>query len=148
VAFYLGLHFESEKRHPNFRKTRSPIVENPAWVKNGYLRTGSRYVSGIGVPQNYTEAAKWFRKAADQGNNGSQAHLGDMYSDGRGVSKDKIEAYAWYNISAASNSTDLARYAKNGMSDLKLTFEETTIAQKRSTELFNEIEARKKAASK
>jgi hypothetical protein len=52
VAFYLGLHFESEKRHPNFRKTRSPIVENPAWVKNGYLRTGSIYIfAGIGCSQ-------------------------------------------------------------------------------------------------
>lgn len=43
VVFYPGLHFESEKGHPNFRKTRSPIVENPASVKNGYLRTGSTY---------------------------------------------------------------------------------------------------------
>ena len=43
VVFYPGLHFESEKGHPNFRKTRSPIVENPASVKNGYLRTGSKY---------------------------------------------------------------------------------------------------------
>jgi hypothetical protein len=43
VVFYPGLHFEGEKRRPNFRKTRSPIVENPASVKNGYLRTGSIY---------------------------------------------------------------------------------------------------------
>lgn len=47
VVFYPGLHFESEKGHPNFRKTRSPIVENPASVKNGYLRTGSIYGQAI-----------------------------------------------------------------------------------------------------
>ena len=56
MAFYLGLHFESEKGHPNFRKTRSPIVENPASVKNGYLRTGSIY-----FPWPFTTIADWLR---------------------------------------------------------------------------------------
>jgi len=56
VVFYPGLHFEGEKRRPNFRKTRSPIVENPASVKNGYLRTGSIY-----FPWPFTTIADWLR---------------------------------------------------------------------------------------
>jgi hypothetical protein len=77
VAFYLGLHFESEKRHPNFRKTRSPIVENPAWVKNGYLRTGSNLfqassgrntgsTSQIPVPEWQVEEVERIRIKAEQ----------------------------------------------------------------------------------
>ena len=61
VAFYLGLHFESEKRHPNFRKTRSPIVENPAWVKNGYLRTGSSVCARL-FP---VVVGRWFVRGRD-----------------------------------------------------------------------------------
>jgi TPR repeat protein len=37
------------------------------------------YREGEGVPQNYAEALKWFRKAADQGNANAQFKLGIMY---------------------------------------------------------------------
>jgi hypothetical protein len=34
---------------------------------NGQLRLGQQYFFGDGVPENYGEAAKWFRLAAEQG---------------------------------------------------------------------------------
>ena len=37
------------------------------------------YAKGQGAPQNYTEAVKWFRKAAVQGYAGAQFNLGVMY---------------------------------------------------------------------
>jgi TPR repeat protein len=40
------------------------------------------YSEGEGVPQNYVEAAKWMRKAADQGDAGAQNNLGVMYAKG------------------------------------------------------------------
>ena len=43
------------------------------------------YREGRGVTQNYAEAAKWYRKAADQGRVGSQVSLALMYSLGKGV---------------------------------------------------------------
>ena len=36
---------------------------------------GYRYFHGIGVPQNYTEAAKWYRAAAEQGDTDAQKWL-------------------------------------------------------------------------
>src|SRR5262249_2249601 len=46
---------------------------------------GSAYYRGRGVPQNDSEAAKWFRLAADQGNAVARFTLGAMYGEGRGV---------------------------------------------------------------
>src|SRR4051812_23233578 len=44
---------------------------------------GLIYRDGLGVPQDYVEAIKWFRLAAGQGNAGAQFNLGNMYRDGR-----------------------------------------------------------------
>ena len=40
------------------------------------------YTFGQGVPQNYTEAAKWYRLAAEQGNAQAQYNLGFLYAEG------------------------------------------------------------------
>ena len=47
------------------------------------------------------EAAKWYRKAAEQGNADAQNRLGVRYDRGEGVSKDVKEAAKWYAKSAA-----------------------------------------------
>ena len=43
------------------------------------------YDNGRGVPQDDTEAVKWYRKAAEQGHAEAQNNLGVMYLNGRGV---------------------------------------------------------------
>ncbi len=47
------------------------------------------------MPQDYTEALKWFRLAAEQGFDRAQYILGVMYSDGLGVPQDDVEAVKW-----------------------------------------------------
>jgi uncharacterized protein len=44
------------------------------------------------VTKDAAEAAKWFRKAADQGYAEAQVVLGVSYAEGRGVAKDAVEA--------------------------------------------------------
>jgi TPR repeat protein len=61
---------------------------------------GSAYYRGRGVPQNDSEAAKWFRLAADQGNAAARFTLGVMYGEGRGVPQDYAEAARWYRRAA------------------------------------------------
>src|SRR4029077_12512676 len=56
---------------------------------------------GQGVPQDYAEAAKWYRKAADQGFAEAQSNLGAMYAKGQGVPQDYVEAYKWFDLAAA-----------------------------------------------
>ena len=58
------------------------------------------YSTGRGVAQDYAEAMKWYRKAADQGEAHAQTNLGYMYAQGHGVSKDDAEAVLWYRKAA------------------------------------------------
>ena len=53
------------------------------------------YDYGRGVPQDDVEAAKWYRKAAEQGNDLAQNSLGGMYYFGKGVPQDYVEAAKW-----------------------------------------------------
>src|SRR4051812_33969815 len=44
---------------------------------------GDRYERAQGVMQNFVEATRWFRKAAEMGHVPSQAKLGEIYFHGR-----------------------------------------------------------------
>jgi TPR repeat protein len=61
---------------------------------------GLVYYRGRGVPQDYNEAAKWFRRAADQRDAVAQLYLGLMHSQGLGVPQDYAEAVRWYRLAA------------------------------------------------
>ena len=52
------------------------------------------------MTQDYTEAVRWYRKAADQGNAFAQNNLGVMYDNGNGVAQDYVQAHMWYNLAA------------------------------------------------
>lgn len=45
---------------------------------------------------NYFEAVKWFRKAAENGYDDAQNRLGCRYDNGQGVEKNKAEAFKWF----------------------------------------------------
>ena len=62
---------------------------------------GHMFQYGRGVPQNYTEAAYWYRRAAEQGNDAAQYSLGLLYDKGFGVREDYVEASKWLNLAAA-----------------------------------------------
>ena len=49
---------------------------------------GAAYYGGQGVAQDYAEAVKWYRKAAEQNDAGAQYNLGVCYANGDGVAKD------------------------------------------------------------
>jgi TPR repeat protein len=58
------------------------------------------YRDGRGVPQDYTDAVMWFRKAADQGDAVAQYLLGDQYAKGEGAPQDYAEAMIWFRKAA------------------------------------------------
>lgn len=47
------------------------------------------------------EAAKWARRAAEQGYPAGQADLAYLYEQGKGVPLDYVAAYTWYSLAAA-----------------------------------------------
>jgi uncharacterized protein len=61
---------------------------------------GLIFYRGYGVPVDFAEAVKWFRRAADEGNAGAQFYLGLMYSKGQGVPEDYAEGARWYRLAA------------------------------------------------
>ena len=48
--------------------------------RNAQYQLGLRYGSGNGIAKNMFEAAKWYRRAADQGHPKAQAMLGILFS--------------------------------------------------------------------
>ena len=67
------------------------------------------YIKGDGVNQSYTESKKWFRLAADQGNDNAQSKLGEYYAPGVGVPKNFAEAAKWLHMASQQGNT-LALY--------------------------------------
>src|SRR3954454_1674171 len=61
---------------------------------------GTMYEAGIKVPEDFTEAAKWYRMAANRGAVEAQYSLAVMYEFGRGVAIDYSEAAKWYRQAA------------------------------------------------
>ena len=62
---------------------------------------GNLYRAGRGVPRDPAEAARWYRKAAEQGSDAGQYELGVMHENGLGVVRNPREAVAWYRKAAA-----------------------------------------------
>jgi TPR repeat protein len=58
------------------------------------------YLNGWHVPQDYAEAAKWYRLAAEQGIANAGYDLGLMYIQGEGVPQDYAEAIKWFQRAA------------------------------------------------
>ncbi len=58
------------------------------------------YSSGEGVDQDYSVAAQWFRKSAEQGYYPAQYNLGNSYLNGKGVDQDYSVAVQWFTKSA------------------------------------------------
>lgn len=52
---------------------------------------------------NYSAAAKWYQKAADQDDADAQYHLGALYLIGLGVAQDNKQAFKWYKEAAIQN---------------------------------------------
>jgi uncharacterized protein len=84
------------------------------------------------VPQDYTEAVKWYRLAANQGVATAQSNLGLLYAQGRGVPQDYITVHMWLNLSAAQGY-DTAIKNRDGLAR-GMTPEQIAEAQKMARE--------------
>src|SRR5262249_53908254 len=96
------------------------------------------YYRGLGTHQDLGEAAKWFHKAALQGNANAQLCLGAAYYAGGGVQKDETEALAWFMVSATAGNNQAATQRDALARDLDT--EQKQLAQERSKKIAQEIE--------
>jgi len=65
---------------------------------------GDMYSDGEGVPQNYGEAVRWYRLAAEQEYSWAQYNLGWMYLHGEGLPQDNVEALNWIQLAVGQDN--------------------------------------------
>lgn len=75
--------------------------DDPAAQRN----LGHLYRMGLGVKQDFSKAAGWYRRAAELGLNRAQANLANMYLRGQGVEKDSSAAARWFTAAAKQGHT-------------------------------------------
>lgn len=68
----------------------------------GWLEKGNSYYES----EDYAEAVKWYRKAAEQGLAVAQNDLGVCYENGEGVPQDYAEAVKWYRKAAEQGNVE------------------------------------------
>ena len=93
---------------------------------------GLMFELGQGVTRDYAEAARWYRKAAEQGEALAQDNLGRMYEQGRGVTQDYVLAHMWHNLAAAQGDDDAAK-ARDGLAQ-QMTPDQIAEAQRLARE--------------
>jgi TPR repeat protein len=81
--------------------SRRVILQSYTIAPMAQTELGKCYYRGEGVTQDFAEAARWFRRAADQGDKDAQDRLAVCYSRGEGVIKDYLQAYKWFNLASA-----------------------------------------------
>jgi hypothetical protein len=109
-----------------------PLAERGDPVAQAYL--GFMFETGRGVPQNFSEAAMWYRRAAEQGNGSAQYSLGLLYDKGFGVPRDEVEAHRWLNL-ATSVASPRDRERRERVRDAiasKMSREEIALARTRA----------------
>lgn len=95
------------------------------------------------MPQDYAQAASWYRKAAEQSNARAQYFLGRLYDKGRGVPQDFAEAYFWLDLAAAGRPP-LAELAAKHRDEAAshLTPADLSRQQERARKWFEEHQAK------
>ena len=77
---------------------------------------GYMYSHSQGIPQDYSEALRWYRRAAEQENAKGQYGLGNMYYHGQGIAQDYAQALRWYRKAADQGDPK----AENGLAFMYL----------------------------
>ena len=84
----------------NCRQIKSWQKAAQANDPRGQYFLGLCYAFGYNLKQNYNDAFRWYRLAAEQGYANAQNQLGDCYDTGEGVAEDKQQAAKWYFLAA------------------------------------------------
>ena len=87
-----------------FSRPEKPALETTE-TRAGHGDAEAQFSLGMrfaqdGVAQDYTQAAHWYMKAADQSHSLAQFNLGIMYGAGQGVPRDEAKSMVWMQKAA------------------------------------------------
>jgi TPR repeat protein len=133
VMLPIPVHADLNEDFAVCRRTIIQIGSNPRSPADQYC-LGLSHAFALNHKKDRTEAAKWFRKAAEQNHAAAQAVLGYLYERGDGVKADPAEAAKWYRKAAEQNNSDglfnLGRAYENGIGLSKDSGQARTYYQK------------------
>jgi TPR repeat protein len=96
---------------------------------------GTCYDNGIGgVSQDYAEALKWYRKAAEQGHGDALASMAGMYAGGYGVPKNYMLAEMYVELAEAQHAETGTLKMTRAVVRQHVTKAQTADAKKRAAE--------------
>ncbi len=93
---------------------RGPTIEDckreaAAGKADSQFKLATFYEHGqLGLPQDYAEAVRWYRKAAEQDHHAAQLYLGICLALGRGVEPDASQALMWVLLAKRGGPFDRA----------------------------------------
>ena len=98
------------------------------WAEKGeatvqFILGGAYYAS-----QNYTDAMRWYRRAAEQGYVHAQLYLAEMYFIGRGAPQSYVQTQLWFSR-AARNVTGYGKPRDDAIHKRDLVTGKMTAAQ-------------------
>ncbi|MCL7998019.1 peptidoglycan-binding protein [Brucella sp. 21LCYQ03] len=93
---------------PATDSTQVPVDAGPAALREAAItgdaralfEIGNRYMEGLGVEKNLTEAAKWYEKSAARGFAPALYRLGNLNEKGLGMPRNLTRAIDWYQQAA------------------------------------------------
>ena len=113
---YLGLMFSSLLWGIPFVVDGSVFPDQPLYDRaqagdsDAQNKVGEIYANGKEVARDYTEALKWFRRAAKKGNDDAWKNIGWTYAFGQGVPKNYPKAFYWFRKSAEHGNAEAQFY--------------------------------------
>jgi hypothetical protein len=105
VAWFTGQKPPPAQTQQQPLKTQQTPVPFPVPLDAQFKR-GMLYFEGKDVPQDFTEAVKWFRMAGDRGHIEAQYLLGSCYYLGNGVPQNNAKAIEWWRKAAKQKHKD------------------------------------------
>lgn len=93
-------HLRTLHRSPDTKVIMDPEQEHIVQDLEAQFQMGMSFYHGKDVHQNYAEAVRFFRSAAEGGHSSAQAYLGLCYENGIGIPQDYPEAGKWFRRAA------------------------------------------------
>ncbi len=124
-----GMYFRGMGTEPNYARAfqllHGAALKGKSTPESQKL-LGEFFLIGHTVPQNYEEALKWYKKAANNGDREAQSELGYLYFAGRGIEQNFKKAFFWtekaarQGLAVAQYSLGIMWYSGNGVDDADL----------------------------
>jgi TPR repeat protein len=98
---------EEAKRGPLRPSMGTNTIPNSTSKENpeAHFQSGLRHEREADTSQDYSEAVRCYRVAAEAGHTEAQKKLGFLYASGKGVKQDNAEAQKWFRKAAAQGSS-------------------------------------------